>query len=254
MSKRLLTLVLGVFFFVGCSDSLSTPSELAVESSEDVFPVEVRVFEVTIKNLTSGQPFSPGVIVSHNPRVKLFRSGKTASMGIKDIAETGDPTAALGALTGAPGIHEVVGTGAPVHRMGGPGPSTLTVEISATFDARYLSMAVMLICTNDGFVGFDRVSLPGDYSPKVVYARGYDAGTEVDDELSSSIVDACGAIGPVMFPGDGDAHMDEGGVVSVHGGIAGVGDLTEAHDWTMGGNPERAGPLPAAKVTIQRVS
>ena len=168
MSKRLVTLVLGVFFFVGCADSVSTPSELAVESSEDVVADDVRVFEVTIKNLTSGQPFSPGVVVSHNPRVKLFRSGDPASAGIKDIAETGDPTAALAALTGAPGIHEVVGTGAPVHRMGGPGPSTLTVEISADSDARYLSMAVMLICTNDGIVGFDRVSLPGGYSPKVV--------------------------------------------------------------------------------------
>ena len=113
MSKRLVTLVLGVFFFVGCADSVSTPSELAVESSEDVVADDVRVFEVTIKNLTSGQPFRPGVVVSHNPRVKLFRSGDPASAGIKDIAETGDPTAALAALTGAPGIHEVVGTGAP---------------------------------------------------------------------------------------------------------------------------------------------
>ena len=252
MRNRLPILAIAALVAAGCSDSVPTPSELAVESSFDRM-AEERVFEVKIENLTTGQPLSPGVVVTHNPAVKLFSTGDPASTGIKNIAETGDPGAALAALDGAAGVHEVVGTGAPIHRIGGPGPNMLTVEVSATNETRFLSMAVMLICTNDGFVGFDRVSLPAGWGSKVVYARGYDAGTEVNDELSSSIVDPCGAIGPVAFPMDGDGHMDEGGVVTVHPGVAGGGDLTEAHDWTRGGNPERRGPRPAAMVTIKRV-
>ena len=38
-----------------------------------------RTYEVTIENLTSGQPLSPGLIVTHDRSASLFRVGHPAS-------------------------------------------------------------------------------------------------------------------------------------------------------------------------------
>ena len=51
---------------------------------------------------------------------------------------------------------------------------------------RYVSLAAMLIPTNDTFVGA-RVELPATPAVRTVYAYAYDAGTEVNDETCASI-------------------------------------------------------------------
>ncbi len=133
---------------------------------------------------------------------------------------------------------------APVHRMGGPGPSTLTTTITARANANRLSLGLMLICTNDGFVGLDGVTLPGGSKPRTYYAAGYDAGTEVNDELSANVVDACPAIGPVPGAADGNGRTAEGGIVELHPGIQGGAGLDPAqHGWTE----------PVARITVRRI-
>ncbi len=217
-------------------------------------PLELRRYRVTIENLTKGQPFSPGVIVTHESGARLFEGGKAASAGLKAIAENGDPSVAEAALSGAPGIHEVVATGAPIHRMGGPGSNVMSVEIEASARARYLSLALMLICTNDGFIGLNTVTLPGGFEKKVVQAVAYDAGTERNDERSRSIVDACGAIGPVALDVDGNDGTAQGGVVGAHPGIAGVGALSPSlHGWYVGARPGEPRTIRIARVTIERL-
>jgi hypothetical protein len=205
----------------------------------------VRVYEVTITNLTSGQPFSPGVVATHSRRARLFRVGAFASEGIRLIAENGDPSVASDMLANQPGVHEVVATNQPIHRRGGPGPNSLTVRISASPRANFLSLALMLICTNDGFVGLNSVPLPFGFRSRTYFALGFDAGTEANDELYTSIVDACGAIGPVSVPADGrNDRTATHQVIKPHRGIHGVGDLDPAqHDWKG----------PVAKVTIRRL-
>ena len=135
----------------------------------------------------------------------------------------------------------------PVGCVGCPGPfgSTLTVQITAEGNARFLSMALMLICTNDGLVGLNRVRLPSGRRDRVRFARALDAGTEANDELFDSIVDPCGGIGPVAGPQDGtnDRTATER-PVRPHRGIRGVGDLTEDHRFRRR----------VAKVTITRIS
>ena len=138
----------------------------------------------------------------------------------------------------------MVATSAPVGRIGGPVfPSSLTLEIDAAAEANYLSMSMMLICTNDGFAGLDGVRLPGGFNQAVFYAHGYDAGTEVNDELAGSIVPPCFAIGPVQGPVGGAGHTAENGVVHRHPGIQGIADLTSAHQWNE----------PVARVMVQRI-
>lgn len=213
-----------------------------VESDGSAAPV--RRYRVTIENLTGGQPFSPGVVVTHRPSVQLFTTGEPASPGVQAIAEDGDPAIAAASLPGTRGVSGVVATAAPVFQLGGPGPSSLTLEIDGAPWANRLSLALMLICTNDGFVGLRSVALPADGRSRVYYAPAYDSGTEENDEASPSIVDPCFAIGPVPGPADGNARPASRGLVHGHPGIAGGADLSPAaHGWTE----------PVARVTIQRI-
>ena len=242
--RHLTTLTL-VAAALACTEAEPTSGPLldATAGVEHASDDAVRIYEVTIENLTTGQPFSPGVFVTHTAQQSLFALGREASEGIRLIAENGDPSVAVAMLTGADGLADLVVVDAPIHRQGGPGSSSYTLTIEARANANRLSGAVMLICTNDGFVGLDGVKLPGGFRPVTYSAVAYDAGTEVNDEASASVVDPCFAIGPTSGAADGNGGMAEGGTVQPHPGIAGGADLDDAlHGWTY----------PVASVTIQR--
>ena len=243
MIPRGLLVLAGLGTFACMRDQPAAPSFRAegyVNAADDA----TRVYEITIDNLTSGQPLSPGVAVAHTREAGIFALGAMASEGIRLIAEQGDPSTAISEISGATGVARVVNTGVPIHRVGGPGPSSLTIALEASANANRLSLAVMLICTNDGFAGLNSVKLPGGFEPITFYAMGYDAGTEVNDETSLSIVDPCGAIGPVALAADGDSRTAQGGVVTMHAGIEGGGALIPgSHGWTE----------PVARVTVRRI-
>ncbi len=205
-----------------------------------------RIYDITITNLTSGQPFSPGVAAIHTKEQSVWRLGQDASEGIRLIAEDGANSLAVASLTGQPGFADVQAVSTPTGCVNCPGPfaTSQTIRVSAKADANRLSLAIMLICTNDGFTGLDAVKLPGGFKPETFYAAGYDAGTEVNDELSTHIVDPCFAIGPTSRSPDGNLRTPESGVITLHPGITGVGDLVPAvHGWTN----------PVAQITVQRV-
>ena len=251
----------------GLNDRTATPDEVVrmhrgIRGGGDLFPDDhgwegpaakitirripmERIYRVSIENLTSSQPFSPGVVATHVARQRLFRVGHAASEGVRLIAENGDPSVAESEFPGARGVHDVVGTAAPIHRIGGPCPNTLSVEVAALGRANFLSLSVMLICTNDGFAGLPGVWLPVGWEPRTYWARSYDSGTELNDELFTSIVDPCGGIGPVAAAPDGENNRTPTqGVVRPHRRIHGVGDLfPDDHGWND----------PVAKVVVQRI-
>ena len=211
----------------------------------------LRTYRVTIENETHGQPFSPGVAVTHRRSTQLFHVGSLASPGIETIAEDGNEAPAVAAVTAAPGVTDVVDINRPITREGttvGSFTDEFTLEIKARPSDR-LSLAVMLICTNDGFTGLDSVKLPKDGS-LTYQAAAYDAGTENNTERSKDIVDACSALGPVPLAGDPngneDAAVDTSPHVPIHHhpGIAGGADLSPSmHGWTN----------PVAGITIERI-
>lgn len=232
----------------GETDAVTAPaatSFVAATATADSRASSIRTYRVTVTNLTTGQPLSPGVFVTHSGRVSLFSERAEASEGIRQIAENGSPSVAAAELNGVRGVHSVVTTGAPVGIVGGtPFPSALSFEIEAGGDAHLLSLSLMLICTNDGFAGLDGVRLPGGFHDDAVYyAEGYDAGTEVNDELASSIVAPCFGIGPVKGLVGGSGRTAQDGVVRHHRGIKGIADLTSAHDWDG----------PVARITVRRI-
>ena len=111
----------------------------------------LRVYDVTINNLTSGQPLTPPVVATHRRPVDIFEVGEAASFEVKEIAENGNVMPLADALAANKHVFE-----SNVFRADGPGPimhdgGTLNFTISASPPAKYLSFVSMLICTNDGF-------------------------------------------------------------------------------------------------------
>jgi hypothetical protein len=212
---------------------------------------DLRTYRVTIENETDGQPFSPGVALTHRGSVSLFEVGDQASPGIEAIAEDGNEAPALAAAMGAQGVTDVFDISQPTTPEGttvGSFTDEFTFEIQARRGDK-LSLAVMLICTNDGFTGLNSVKLPNDDSV-TYHAAGYDAGTEDNTEESEEIVDPCTALGPTALAGDPngneDAAVDTSPHVNIHHhpGIQGGADLSASmHGWED----------PVAEITIELV-
>lgn len=213
----------------------------AVLASGTAAASEERTYRVRIVNLTDGQPLTPPVLVTHRTGFDLFRVGDLASVGVMQVAENGNVPNLVSSLEQAMGVTNVVAGTEPLVPAGLPGsashPDRATFTVEASRHARFLSYASMLVCTNDGFTGIDRVRLPDDVGEtKVLVANGYDAGTEVNTEDFADIVPPCqslvGVTGSDPGTGASDPSLLEGGVIHHHPGIAGDADLVPSvHGW-----------------------
>ncbi len=206
------------------------------------------VYEVTITNLTeSGQWFTPPVIATHRASARIFRLGRPASFELKEVAENGNLTPLVEALSNSSRVSDVVvAAGDPPPLM--PGGS-ISVQISAGRGARFLSFASMLICTNDGFTGVDSMKLPRKVGQtRTVTAAAYDAGTEINTEDFADIVPPCQLLGGVSSDDEGTGTSNpalfERAVVHRHRGIRGISDLVpEIHGWDN----------PVTMITVTRI-
>ena len=209
-------------------------------------------YRVTLVNLTHGQPFSPPVAATHQKSIRMFRVGDFATDELTAIAQDGNEAPMVALLEGSKKVTDTVDVGRPVTASGttvGSFTDSVSFEIEAAPGDR-LSLATMLICTNDGFLGLDAVKLPKEGS-ETFFLNGYDAGREQNTERSTDIVDPCSALNP-GFPLVGDPNGNRDTEVASspaepirhHPGIAGIGDLSVAnHGWTD----------PVAQVTVDRI-
>ena len=188
-------------------------------------------YEVTVTNLTRGQIFSPLFAATHSSAVALFQAGDAASPELAALAEDGDLSQLMQLFSNLPGVGDVQGGAGMIL----PGQSeTLTLRTSGS--ARELSLATMLVSTNDTFTGFSGLTLPANEASFTSVA--YDAGSEFDSELCAFIP------GPPC--GNGGVHdpTPAEGFIHVDAGIQGVGDLVAAErDWRN----------PVARITIRRL-
>jgi len=193
-----------------------------------------KVYHVTITNLTHAIDFTPILVASHRRPLAIFELGAPASDELAAIAEGGDVGPLTAVLEADPQVVDVQNSGGLL----APGAS-VTVIVDAAHGARYISLASMLLPTNDGFIALDGVSADGKHA-QVYYSPGYDAGSEVNDELCANIPGpTCGGAGPSPI----ENPLDEG-YVHVHRGIHGIGNLDAAtYDWRN----------PVAKISILRV-
>lgn len=203
-----------------------------------------QYYDITVENLTSGQPISPPFIAVHNKRVDLWSTGHVASHAVAAIAEDANNAPATeiveslrrsGTLSGETGVDAGADAPAPI----GPGASqTYRVKTVSRAGQYQVSLLAMLVNTNDAFTGIDSYKLRlGKNKSKTVYLKAYDAGSEANNQAAEYIP---GPVGGNPFVRD-----PEGNVIRHHPGIQdGVGVLTEA-DHSVAGN--------VAKVTIKRV-
>ena len=190
-------------------------------------------YEVTITNLTRGNNFTPVLVASHRSGVTLFELGSRASEELAALAEGGD-TAPLEALLS--NNRRVVDTTTSEGLLA-PGAS-VSVRIKASHWTRRISLASMLLPTNDAFFALNNVALPRGFRELTYLSPAYDAGSEPNDELCFNIPGPT-CQGEGTSPGVGGEDF-----VHIHAGIHGIGDLEpSAYDWRN----------PVAKITIRRV-
>lgn len=164
----LLTLAL-----VACSSDNDDPAPPPVQ------PIP-KTFQVVVTNITHSQPFSPAAVALHQSG-SFWQLNQAASDALETMAEGGDNSALLAesfVLEGASGGEIIM-----------PGTEDVVpIQTLETGDL-YLSVATMLVNTNDAFTGVSSIDVTnmavGDSLTFRVAA--YDAGTEGNSEAQGTI-------------------------------------------------------------------
>lgn len=220
--KRL-NVSLAIVLITACSILVS-----AVTYAED----ETTRYKVTITNLTRGQILSPPVVISHGGNFHLFTAGNPATPRLAALAEDADTGPLTDHLKTLPSVFDYKVANDVIM----PG-SSATIRINTKKGFRLISVAAMLVTTNDAFMAVRGV-YANQWRKVNVDAHAYDAGSEVNSELCDFIP------GPPC--GNGGIRNPEGaeGYVHIHAGIHGIGDLEpEEFDWRN----------PVATVMVRRV-
>ncbi|NVJ58325.1 MAG: hypothetical protein HWE19_18365 [Vibrionaceae bacterium] len=199
-------------------------------------------FTVNVTNLTANQPMSPLALLTHNESYQLFSVGQSASVELERLAEGGSNAELIALMNGNANIHE----GISGHGLILPGTSD---QVTFTVDPGsygYLSVASMLVNTNDAFVGESGLSLKslsvGEHFE--MNMNVWDSGTEANDELASTIPGPAGG-----GEGFNATRNDSNDVVSFHPGVVSQDDglasstLSAVHRFLN----------PGAKITITRI-
>jgi hypothetical protein len=229
---------------VGAAFGWTEPTAIvAVEAVVEMPPMEPEPveFEVMLDNLTMGAPaqggqiFSPPIFVTHGHGFSIGASGEAASAELTTLAETGNNGPLAELAGGSDAVGSVIAFPPPPGGVVVPGGS-VSAMVSASADTGYLSLATMLVETNDGIVLanslplFDEDGNPRSFTMDLI---SYDAGTEENNELATHVP------GPPF--GGGERAPTEGGVIALHPGIAGTADVGAAFGWTE----------PTATVTVE---
>ena len=205
---------------------------------------------ITVTNLTQGLHFTPVVTAAHSNENRLFMLSTMATTELQTMAEGGDISGLVSMLTNADAnINE--------NPAGGLLAPAMSASFSLTNDSAntHLSLAAMILPSNDGFVGLNSWEIPAEAGTYTVFLNAYDAGTEANDEVRGS-----GALGeagmPVPPPLDASIGMNGTGVTDME-----ANDKVHIHRGSLGDDDMSAGKSdinnsvqrwlnPVAKLTI----
>lgn len=222
------TFLLATLFLQGCSDNDHNGAGAANRS-----------YEVTVVNLTHHQPFSPVAAVMHTAGYQGMILGRQASLGLEDLAESGDNSAFL---SEAQANASVSNTAAGNEAITPGAQGTLTLTGSGTL----LTITSMLVNTNDAIIAVNELEL-GKLSKgetMSLSARAYDAGTEGNSETAAEVPGpAAGGEGFNPARNDRNFVVVHPGVISMDDGLS-TSALSEAHRFDN----------PVAKIMIKRIS
>ncbi len=212
--------------------------------------VQAQDLEITLTNLTHGTHFTPVVTAAHAGDLAMFSVGDMASPELQMMAEGGDISGLVSILSNANADVDENPAGGLL------APASSTTYMLTNADGNdYLSLAAMILPTNDGFVGLNSWKIPTEAGTYTAYLNAYDAGTEANNEL---VVAGSGAPGVLGIPAAPDGMAGTGGtgvtteesntMVHIHRGNLGDDNATggasdinnKVHRWLN----------PVAKVTI----
>jgi len=193
-----------------------------------------KQYEVTVTNISKGEVFTPIMVASHRHGVKLFELGEPVDQELEQLAEGGDTQPLAESLLSSGLALDVVTAAGPLL----PGHS-VTLHVNMNKRNSHISVASMLVPTNDAFFAVNGIHGPRGKKSMTVYSPAYDAGTEANDELCDNIPGP-----PFACTGEGFNEASGEGYAYIHPGIQGIGDL-EAATYTWNN--------PVAKITIKRV-
>ncbi len=198
--------------------------------STPVVASDSHTYTVTITNVTAAQSFTPLLAITHKKGHPLFMLGSPASPELVRIAEGGDTMPFQQGLMDSGMAYDAASSSGLL----GPGQS-VTLNIKSKGHFNHLTVAAMLLPTNDGVIALNGMKL--SKRSQSVMVPGYDAGSELNDELCANIPGPhCG--GAAFSDEDGE------GFVHIHPGITGVGDLhSSQYDWKN----------PIAQITVKRM-
>ncbi len=221
---------------VGCSDDDDDDDDALATG----VPTESPRYELTLVNATANQPLSPIAVIAHSANYSAWKAGEPASLTLETLAEGGDNSSLLSSAGGSSEVMATV-SGAGAIAPGHAETVTLSPNASA-----YLTVATMLVNTNDAFAGisgYDMSSLTVGETVRVSMPV-YDAGTEANTEHA----------GTIPGPADGGTGFDasregDSNIVTIHAGVVshddGLSDsvLDQSHRFDN----------PAAILSIKRV-
>lgn len=189
-----------------------TPTPAPTPTPEPV----AATFEVKVANTTAAQPLSPPAVLLHDSTLVAWQVGASASEALEVLAEDGDP----GEFVALDGVIDSVAGSVIIE----PG-SSITVTVEGELDDLFLTVASMLVNTNDGFTGTAGLylgMLEVGQSEELL-APIYDAGTEANTETDATIP------GPAAWGEGFNAARDDVGFVAHHPGVVTQADgLTES--------------------------
>lgn len=231
--KRFAMPIAATVLVAACGSDNDRTVEVPTPEPEPV-PTEYS-YEVTVLNLTHGQPLSPITVALHGDEM-LWQIGMPASVALEKLAEGGDNADLLA-------MESVVASNSAEGALM-PGLSTSVTVSTTSTSATHLSVATMLVNTNDAFSGLTglELSMLAVDASKTWHLNVYDAGTEANTE----------AMGTIPGPADSgtgyDQTRDDIDLVAMHPGVVSKDDgltnsvLTQAHRFDN----------PSIKLTITR--
>jgi len=214
--------------FVGCVLSAAVLAATNSWAGDDMI-----TYKVTVTNLTPGQPMAPILAASHRAGMSFFAVGQPPSDELAMLAEAGNGKPMAAKLLATPGVSD-----AQVSTTGLTFPGkTTTLMITAKRGTENVSVGAMLGATNDAFFAIADMDLPKERQTVTYMADAYDAGSEDNDELASTVAGAGGE-------GYSPTNLGEG-FVHIHNGIHGIGALpAHIRDWRN----------PVAEIVIERMN
>jgi len=208
-------------------------------------PPAMASFEVTVTNLTNGQPMSPVAVIAHQTGYAIFTVGAAATAGLETLAEGGDNSALIAEADADAQVTTSASGAAPI---GPAGSETITVDVlQSNLPGLNISVSTMLVNTNDAITGLNGASVADMMAGESLSWRtiAYDSGTEANTEAAAHIPGPAGG-----GEGFNAARDDLADRVAMHTGVVSQDDGFAASDLTG----QHRFDNPVAQVSIERIN